>query len=137
MKAETKFIRKIQKLSEDEEFQKRHIRNIEKDFKRTRKLKFSDVIMYSIGNTKSPLELEAEKFSKYIEADSVSGAALCKVRQKVNYTAFEELFETTAVTSPREKRFRGYYLYAVDGMKGELPQTPELSEKYRISPQSE
>jgi len=31
MKAETKFIRKIQNLSEDEEFQKRHIRNIEKD----------------------------------------------------------------------------------------------------------
>ena len=53
MKAETKFIRQIQKLSEDEEFQKRHIRNIEKDFKRTRKLRFSDVIMYSIGNTKS------------------------------------------------------------------------------------
>ena len=137
MKAETKFIRQIQKLSEDEEFQKRHIRNTEKDFKRTRKLKFSDVIMYSIGNTKSSLELEAEKFSKYIEADSVSGAALCKARQKVNYTAFEELFETTAVSSPREKRFRGYYLYAVDGMKGELPKTPELSEKYRISPQSE
>ena len=83
------------------------------------------------------MELEAEKFSKYIEADSVSGAALCKARQKVNYTAFEELFETTAVSSPREKRFRGYYLYAVDGMKGELPKTPELSEKYRISPQSE
>ena len=83
MKAETKFIRQIQKLSEDEKFQKRHIRNAEKDFKRTRKLKFSDVIMYSIGNTKSSLELEAEKFSKYIEATSVSGAALCKARQKV------------------------------------------------------
>ena len=137
MKAETKFIRQIQKLSENEEFQKKHIRNTEKDFKRTRKLRFSDVIMYSIGNTKSPLELEAEKFSRYIEADSVSGAALCKARQKVNYTAFEELFEITAVSSPREKRFRGYYLYAVDGMKGELPKTPELSEKYRISPQSE
>ena len=137
MKAETKFIRQIQKLSEDEEFQRRHIRNAEKDFKRTRKLRFSDVILYSIGNTKSPLELEAEKFSKYIEASSVSGAALCKARQKVKYTAFEELFETTAVTSPREKRFRGYYLYAVDGIKGELPKTPELSKKYRISPQSE
>jgi hypothetical protein len=93
--------------------------------------------MYSIGNTKSSPELEAEKFSKYIEASSISGAALCKARQKVNYTAFEELFETTAASSPREKRFRGYYLYAVDGMKGELPKTPELSEKYRISPQSE
>ena len=44
MKAETKFIRQIQKLSEDEEFQKRHIRNAEKDFKRTRKLRFSDVM---------------------------------------------------------------------------------------------
>ena len=106
MKAETKFIRQIQKLSEDEEFQKRHIRNIEKDFKRTRKLRFSDVIMYSIGNTKSPLELEAEKFSKYIEADSVMGR-LCKARQKVNYTAFEELFETTAASSPREKKLSG------------------------------
>ena len=31
MKAETKFIRQIQKLSEDEEFHKRHIRNTEKD----------------------------------------------------------------------------------------------------------
>ena len=82
MKAETKFIRQIQKLSEDEEFQKRHIRNIEKDFKRTRKLRFSDVIMYSIGNTKGPLELEAEKFSKYIEADSVSGGDVCKARRK-------------------------------------------------------
>ena len=72
MKAEIKFIRQIRKLSEDEEFQRRHIRNAEKDFKRTRKLRFSDVIMYSIGNTKSPLELEAEKFSKYIEASSVA-----------------------------------------------------------------
>ena len=48
MKAETKFIRQIQKMASDVEFQSKHIRNSEKDFKRTRKLTFSDVIMYTI-----------------------------------------------------------------------------------------
>jgi hypothetical protein len=56
MKAETKFIRKIQKLSENEEFQKRHIRNTEKDFKRTSKLRFSDVIMYSSRTENGPAQ---------------------------------------------------------------------------------
>ena len=103
----------------------------EKDFKRTRKLTFSDVIMYTIwGIQRSPLELEAQRFSKYLTADEISGAALCKARQKIKYTAFEELFEQTAASAPKDKRFHGYHLYAVDGMKGELPKTPELSAKY-------
>lgn len=86
--------------------------------------------MYTIGNTRSPLELEAQRFSKYLTADEISGAALCKARQKIKYTAFEELFEQTAASAPKDKRFHGYHLYAVDGMKGELPKTPELSAKY-------
>lgn len=130
MKAETRFIRQIQKMASDVEFQSKHVRDGEKDFKRTRKLTFSDVIMYTIGNTRSPLELEAQRFSKYLTADEISGAALCKARQKIKYTAFEELFEQTAASAPKDKRFHGYHLYAVDGMKGELPKTPELSAKY-------
>lgn len=130
MKAETRFIRQIQKMANDKEFQNKHVTNAAKDFKRTRKLTFSDVIMYTIGNTRSPLELEAKRFSKHLTTDEISGAALCKSRQKIKYTAYEELFKQTAVTSPRDKRFHGYHLYAVDGMKGELPKTPELSTKY-------
>ena len=130
MKAETRFIRQIQKMASDVEFQSKHVRDGEKDFKRTRKLTFSDVIMYTIGNTRSPLELEAQRFSKYLTADEISSAALCKARQKIKYTAFEELFEQTAASAPKDKRFHGYHLYAVDGMKGELPKTPELSAKY-------
>lgn len=130
MKAETRFIREIQKMASDSGFQNKHVRDAEKDFKRTRKLRFSDIIMYTIGNTRSPLELEAERFAKHLAAYEISGAALCKARQKVKYTAFEELFEQTAVTAPRGKRFHGYHLYAVDGMKGELPKTPELCKKY-------
>ena len=37
MKAETRFIRQIQKMASDVEFQSKHIRDGEKDFKRTRK----------------------------------------------------------------------------------------------------
>ena len=113
MKAETRFIRQIQKMASDVEFQSKHVRDGEKDFKRTRKLTFSDVIMYTIGNTRSPLELEAQRFSKYLTADEISGAALCKARQKIKYTAFEELFEQTAASAPKDKRFHGYHLYAV------------------------
>ena len=130
MKAETRFIRQIQKMASDVEFQSKHVRDGEKDFKRTRKLTFSDVIMYTIGNTRSPLELEAQRFSKYLTADEISGAALCKARQKIKYTAFEELFEQTAASAPKDKRFHGYHLYAVDGMNGEIPKTPEFSAKY-------
>jgi len=112
------------------EFKNKYVINANKDFKRTRKLTFSDVIMYTLGNTRSPLELEAKRFSKHLTEDDISGAALCKARQKIKYTAFEELFEETAATSPRDKRFHGYHLYAVDVMKGELPKAQELCEKY-------
>jgi hypothetical protein len=53
-------------MASDVEFQSKHVRDGEKDFKRTRKLTFSDVIMYTIGNTRSPLELEAQRFSEGI-----------------------------------------------------------------------
>lgn len=137
MKTETRFIREIQKTANKKDFQREHIENPQKDFTRSRKLTFSDIIMYTIGNTRSPIELEAEHFSKYIPADEISTAALCKARQKVKYTAFKELFKQTAQITQRTNCFHGYHLYAVDGMKGELPKTPELSEKYRASTNSD
>ena len=137
MKEETKFIREVQKTAISQEFQKKHKMNPEKDFKRNRKLSFSDVIMFTIGNTRNPIGLEAERFSKHLSCNQISTAAICKARAKIKYTAFEELFENTAEHSPRNKKYHGYSLIAVDGMKGELPKTPELTEKYRISPQSD
>lgn len=76
MKAETRFIRQIQKMASDVEFQSKHVRDGEKDFKRTRKLTFSDVIMYTIGNTRSPLELEAQRFQS-ISQRMESAVQLC------------------------------------------------------------
>lgn len=136
MKESTKIIRAVKKTANDKEFQNGHIMNIEKNFKRERKLKFSDVIFHVISNTKLPTAIEAERFSECI-GEEVSAAALCKARQKISYTAFKELFEMTSKICPLDKKYYGYRLIAVDGMKGELPRTPELTEKYRISPQSD
>ena len=60
MNADTRFIRQIQKAVNEKEFQREHVRNSEKDFIRTRKLTFSDVILYTIGNTRNTVALEAE-----------------------------------------------------------------------------
>ena len=82
MKAETRFIRQIQKMASDVEFQSKHVRDGEKDFKRTRKLTFSDVIMYTIGNTRSPLELEAQRFSKPGRKSSIPHLRNCLSKQR-------------------------------------------------------
>ena len=49
MKAETRFIRQIQKMASDVEFQSKHVRDGEKDFNGQENFTFSDVIMYTIG----------------------------------------------------------------------------------------
>ena len=92
-------------------------------------LRFQMLSCTQSGIQRSPLELEAQRFSKYLTADEISGAALCKARQKIKYTAFEELFEQTAASAPKDKRFHGYHLYAVDGMKGELPKNSGIIRK--------
>lgn len=131
MRADTKFIKQIKQMAKSEEFQNKHVKN-KTNFSRKRKLSFTDAIMYTIGNTRSPICLEAERFSAHI-GEEITGAALCKARQKIEYTAFQELFETTAQTARRNNKYHGYHIIAVDGMKGELPKTPELSKKYCVS----
>ena len=133
MRTETRFIKQIQKAANDRAFQEKHTENAKTNFKRKRKMGFSDTIMYTIGNTRSSIGLEAERLSKHIAADEISGAAICKARQKIKYTAFKELFELTAQSAPRENCFHGYHVIAVDGMQGDLPNTPDLREKYCAS----
>ena len=105
MRSETRFIKQIQKAANDRAFQEKHTENAKTNFKRKRKMGFSDTIMYTIGNTRSSIGLEAERFSKHIAADKISGVAICKARQKIKYTAFKELFELTAQSAPRETVF--------------------------------
>ena len=76
MKAETRFIRQIQKMASDVEFQSKHVRDGEKDFKRTRKLTFSDVIMYTIRGIQEVRLNWRHSVFKYLTADEISSAAV-------------------------------------------------------------
>lgn len=130
MKPETRFIRTVKKIAQDESFQKEHIIKNEVNFTRNRKLSFSDTILYTLGNIRSSACLEADRFCKAANCGPVSDVAIRKARSKIEPKAFYELFLRTADVVPQNKRYHGYQLVAVDGMKGELPRTPELTQKY-------
>lgn len=126
------YLQTIQKTAEETSFQEKY-RLGEHSFERKRKLRFEDVVFYTIGNTKTAFEEEAELFSKYIDAQTISGAALCKARQKISGEAFREIQEVCAALDIRPKTYHGYHLIAVDGMDGELPNVRGLREKYEKS----
>lgn len=126
------YIQAIQKTASNKEFQEKY-RLGEHSFERQRKLRFEDVVFCTIGNTKTPFEETAEQISKYIHAETISGAAICKARKKISGKAFREIQEACAALNNRTKTYHGYHLIAVDGMTGELPNCRELREKYEKS----
>ena len=107
MKPETKFIRTIKKITQEEKFQKQYTIDNEKNFIRERKLSFSDTILYTIGNTRSSSCLEAYKFCEAIKCDSISDVAIRKARTKIDSKAFYELFLRTADIVPQNKKYHG------------------------------
>lgn len=120
MKAETRFIRQIQRWQVMWNF-KANTSEMAKRFQADKKTYVFRCYHVHNREYKKSAWTGGTAFSKYLTADEISSAALCKARQKIKYTAFEELFEQTAASAPKDKRFHGYHLYAVDGMKGELP----------------
>lgn len=112
------------------DFVKRHKRNLT-DFTRSRLLSFENIISFVIGNLGTSLDFEVIHFCS--GRKQVSPAAVCKARDKINFTAFQELLRVNAASIPPVHTFKGYRLTAYDGMKGELPRTPELMKKYAVS----
>lgn len=129
MRAETKYLREIKKIVEEESFQHRYTLNSSVNFIRHRKLDFASTMLATIGNCRGPAYLEAERFSEAANCGPISDTAIRKARAKIDPEAFEELFLRTAALVPQEKKYHGCQLIAVDGMKGELPKTPEMTEK--------
>ena len=117
----------------DEAFQRKHTMNPERDFTRQRKLGFPETMGYVLGNCRESMEMNAEKFVEEAQLGSISTAALCKARGKIRWEAFREVFEECAALCPVRKLYQGYELLAVDGMKGEMPNLPNLKEMYPVN----
>ena len=135
MKEQTaeKMMERTKEMIGDGEFQREHAANPARDFTRERKLGFSKIMAYVLGNCRGSMELNAEKFAEEAKLESVSAAALCKARAKIGWEAFREVFEECAALRPVGKLYQGYELLAVDGMKGETPNLPTLKETYPVN----
>lgn len=125
-------INTIQKLIVKDDFQNTH-KSKATDFIRTRKLSFSDVILFVIGLSNTSFDFERINFCNTANIDSISNAALSKARDKINFSAFRELLTKTQQLIPTTNKFKEYRVIAVDGVKGELPNTPEFMKKYKPS----
>ena len=125
-------IKRIKERIREEEFKEKH-KISKQDFTRERKLTFELVMKFVMGLQNTSFDIEEIKFCENSNIGKISTAALCKVRDKIKYTAFQELFEETQNMIPKKEKYKGYGVIAVDGMKGELPNTPELMKKYKAS----
>lgn len=105
----------------------------EKDFTRKRKLGFSEIVSFVLGLSNTCLDFENNYFCEVFQIDGVSNAALSKARNKVQFTAFKELLTITQKSIPSKNQYKGYNVIAVDGVKGELPNTKEIKEKHKLS----
>jgi hypothetical protein len=124
-------IEKIREKCEDTEFIKTHkVREV--DFSRSGEIKFGDIINFVVGRTGTSMEFEVINYFKDKEK-SVTMSAVSQARDKVSYTAFEELMKETSSEIEGENLFKGYRVTAFDGMKGEMPNRKELREKYAVT----
>jgi len=126
-----KMIKKMQETVKSEEFTEKH-KNRASDFTRKRNLSFDEIVNFVTGNLGTTLDFEVLNFISGRE-QTVTSSAISQARDKIKYSAFEEIFRESSREIPVEHTYRGYRLTSYDGMKGELPRTPELMERGGIS----
>ena len=102
-------------------------KNPRKDFTRSRKLPFKQVLKSVLSMTGKSLRSELlEHFNLNPSMPTVS--AFVQQRNKVNYRAFENLFHTFTNAIDEQELFKGYRLLAVDGSDIHTPTNKD--EKY-------
>lgn len=100
-------------------------------FVRKRKLSMEQIIMYLLYSSKSSMYQNISSIQEDIPAlnfPSVSKQAVSKARQHINPSLFKELFYLSSdlfyKNLPKRKLWHGYHLFAIDGSKFELPNSP-------------
>lgn len=131
-----KIARKVYDKILSEEF-KEGAKMREEDFTRNRKVNFPETILFILSGTKKSLQSAVYTFFKEmkIQEESYSKQAFSKGRQRIKPEAFRELFDTVTTEfyeNAAIKKYRGFRVLAIDGTKYNLPNTPELTEKYGI-----
>ncbi|TDW25312.1 DDE family transposase [Breznakia blatticola] len=96
------------------------VNNIYSDFTRNRKLSFQDLMKIIIFSAAKPIKEELWDYFDY-DANTASSSAFVQARDKLNSTAFKELFYLLNSSFPCRKLYNGYQLLGVDGSDLSIP----------------
>ena len=108
-----------------------------KYFTRNRGMSFSENVIFVVNKGNTSIQTELNRFfTNHKEEISISEQAFSKARNHYDESPFKKLFamtveESYAENSRLSRKYRGYYLFAIDGTDVVLPQgNPELRKKY-------
>lgn len=110
-------------------------RKSEKDFERERKLPFPKIMVLLLQKSIKSLQLILNEFCLKLDYDTtVTSSAYSQARQKLSHTAFIELNDGVLsqyyASQEAYKRLWGFRIFAVDGSKMRLPDSPEIRENF-------
>ena len=117
------------------EFKEKH-RTSEKHFTRSRKMGFSDIVIFLLNLVKKTVQIELDKHMEIQEhRESISQQAFSKARQHISPEAFKEILEMSqkeAMESSEMKKHKGFRLFGVDASLINLEFTKELTKHFGI-----
>lgn len=102
-----------------EQNKKDFVYNPLRDFTRTRKLSFSDMVMMVISLECGSIRSELLKYFSY-SPDTATSSAFVQQRGKIKPEAFKSLFQSFSAGLP-SKTYKGYHFFAVDGSEIQIP----------------
>jgi hypothetical protein len=108
----------------------------ESAFTRDRMLPFKKMIMIIVNLARKTLQLELNMFTKNLNCKDVSKQAFSKARKNLNPKVFgllNEKFLSEFYTDNDIKTLHGYRIFAVDGLKIQLPFSKEIVQEYGCS----
>lgn len=102
-----------------EQNKKDYVNDPARDFTRTRKLSFADMIMMVISMECGSVRSELLKYFSY-SPDTASSSAFVQQRGKIKPDAFKSLFQSFSAQLP-SPAYKGYHFFAVDGSAVQIP----------------
>ncbi|RXJ77100.1 IS4 family transposase, partial [Arcobacter sp. F2176] len=109
------------------------------DFTRNRKLPFSKVLLTVVRKSVKSIQNVLNETQKYLstlldeDLETISKSAYSQARDKLNYTAFEELANDASDMMYRDydyKTYKGYRLLAIDGSMVTLPNNDDIKQEF-------
>lgn len=107
-----------------------------KFFRRNRKMNLSKMIMFVLSKRGMTLNMEIENFKRMMDGElpDITESAICQQRKNLNPEIFRKMMRTYIEDTYDEGHdydtYKGYLIFAIDGMKIELPNVPELQKEY-------